>query len=137
MESVTVSSGQLEVGVTGQSQHLRAGESHTFTGHGKPRRRYWLPPCTRKKVRNYECSDSQRGRARLVERGTGCDSAANQCPASGVCPNLAPWLTGNRWWFWLMHGLTDQVFALAHTRLAALLDAAVFFAMQSNTRAEA
>lgn len=36
-----------------------------------------------------------------------------------------------------MHGLTDQVFALAHTHLAALLDAAVFFAMQSNTRAEA
>ena len=35
-------------------------------------------------------------------------------------PNLAPWLTGNRWWFWLMHGLTDQVFALAHTRLPAL-----------------
>ncbi|SDL27358.1 4-azaleucine resistance probable transporter AzlC [Modicisalibacter muralis] len=32
-------------------------------------------------------------------------------------PNLAPWLTGSRWWPWLMHGLTDQVFALAHTRL--------------------
>lgn len=30
MESVTVISGQLEVGVTGQSQHLRAGESHNF-----------------------------------------------------------------------------------------------------------
>jgi len=30
MESVTVISGQLEVGVTGHSQHLRAGESHTF-----------------------------------------------------------------------------------------------------------
>ncbi|WP_136068875.1 AzlC family ABC transporter permease [Modicisalibacter radicis] len=32
-------------------------------------------------------------------------------------PNLAPWLTDSRWWPWLMHGLTDQVFALAHARL--------------------
>ncbi|KXS38008.1 AzlC family ABC transporter permease [Modicisalibacter tunisiensis] len=32
-------------------------------------------------------------------------------------PNLAPWLTRSRWWPWLMHGLTDQIFALAHTRL--------------------
>nr|WP_300310561.1 AzlC family ABC transporter permease [Halomonas sp.] len=32
-------------------------------------------------------------------------------------PNIAPWLTRNRWWPWLMHGLTDQIFALAHSRL--------------------
>lgn len=32
-------------------------------------------------------------------------------------PNLAPWLSTSRWWPWLMHGLTDQIFALAHTRL--------------------
>ncbi|MBZ9557749.1 MULTISPECIES: AzlC family ABC transporter permease [unclassified Modicisalibacter] len=32
-------------------------------------------------------------------------------------PNLAPWMTASRWWPWLMHGLTDQIFALAHTRL--------------------
>ncbi|WP_421869252.1 AzlC family ABC transporter permease [Motiliproteus sp.] len=31
-------------------------------------------------------------------------------------PNLAPWLTPSRWWPWLAHGLTDQVFALALTR---------------------
>lgn len=35
-------------------------------------------------------------------------------------PNLAPWLTGSRRWLWLMHGLTDQIFALAHTRLPAM-----------------
>ncbi|MCK7596761.1 AzlC family ABC transporter permease [Microbulbifer sp. CAU 1566] len=35
-------------------------------------------------------------------------------------PNLVPWLTGSRWWPWLMHGLTDQIFALAHTRLPQL-----------------
>lgn len=32
-------------------------------------------------------------------------------------PNLAPWLPPSRWWPWVMHGLTDQIFALAHTRL--------------------
>lgn len=31
-------------------------------------------------------------------------------------PNLAPWITPSRWWPWLAHGLTDQVFALALTR---------------------
>lgn len=35
-------------------------------------------------------------------------------------PNLAPQLPASRWWPWLMHGLTDQIFALAHTRLAQL-----------------
>lgn len=35
-------------------------------------------------------------------------------------PNLAPWLPQSRWWPWLMHGLTDQVFALAHSRLPQL-----------------
>ncbi|ALM53088.1 AzlC family ABC transporter permease [Halomonas huangheensis] len=35
-------------------------------------------------------------------------------------PNLAPWLTRSRWWPWLMHGLTDQIFALAHNRLPQL-----------------
>lgn len=35
-------------------------------------------------------------------------------------PNLAPWLTASRCWPWLMHGLTDQVFALAHSRLPQL-----------------
>lgn len=35
-------------------------------------------------------------------------------------PNLAPWLTTSRCWPWLMHGLTDQIFALAHTRLPQL-----------------
>ncbi|MDR5857997.1 AzlC family ABC transporter permease [Halomonas eurihalina] len=35
-------------------------------------------------------------------------------------PNLAPWLTASRYWPWLMHGLTDQVFALAHSRLPQL-----------------
>ncbi|SDM18704.1 4-azaleucine resistance probable transporter AzlC [Franzmannia pantelleriensis] len=32
-------------------------------------------------------------------------------------PNIAPWLTTSRTWPWLMHGLTDQIFALAHSRL--------------------
>ncbi|VUD62452.1 Inner membrane protein YgaZ [Thalassocella blandensis] len=32
-------------------------------------------------------------------------------------PNIAPWLTSSRWWPWMMHGLTDQIFALAHVRL--------------------
>ncbi|WP_456269805.1 AzlC family ABC transporter permease [Kushneria sp. AK178] len=31
--------------------------------------------------------------------------------------SLAPWLSESRRWPWLMHGLTDQVFALAHYRL--------------------
>ena len=35
-------------------------------------------------------------------------------------PNLAPWITPSRWWPWLTHGLTDQVFAIAHTRLPQL-----------------
>ncbi|MCE8023223.1 AzlC family ABC transporter permease [Billgrantia aerodenitrificans] len=35
-------------------------------------------------------------------------------------PNLAPWLTPSRLWPWLMHGLTDQIFALAHARLPQL-----------------
>lgn len=35
-------------------------------------------------------------------------------------PNLAAWLPQSRWWPWLMHGLTDQIFALAHTRLPQL-----------------
>lgn len=38
-------------------------------------------------------------------------------------PNIAPWMTTSRWWPWLMHGLTDQVFALAHTRLPQLPEA--------------
>lgn len=32
-------------------------------------------------------------------------------------PNIAPWLTPSRWWPWLVHGLTDQVFAIAHSQL--------------------
>lgn len=32
-------------------------------------------------------------------------------------PNLAPWITSSRWWPWLVHGLTDQVFAMAHIRM--------------------
>ncbi|MBB3230935.1 AzlC family ABC transporter permease [Halomonas stenophila] len=39
-------------------------------------------------------------------------------------PNLAPWLTSSRWWPWLMHTLTDQVFALAHHRLPQLAESA-------------
>ncbi|WP_346797125.1 AzlC family ABC transporter permease [Halomonas sp. Bachu 37] len=35
-------------------------------------------------------------------------------------PNLASWLPTSRHWPWLMHGLTDQVFALALTRLPQL-----------------
>lgn len=35
-------------------------------------------------------------------------------------PNLAPYISKNPWWLPLMHGLTDQVFALAHTRLPQL-----------------
>ncbi|MFC3120210.1 AzlC family ABC transporter permease [Agaribacter flavus] len=35
-------------------------------------------------------------------------------------PNLAPHLSKSKAWLWLMHGLTDQVFALAHTRLPTL-----------------
>lgn len=35
-------------------------------------------------------------------------------------PNLAPYLPSGRWWPWLMHGLTDQIFALAHSRLPQL-----------------
>ncbi|WP_018916498.1 AzlC family ABC transporter permease [Vreelandella zhanjiangensis] len=35
-------------------------------------------------------------------------------------PNIAAWLPRSRHWPWLMHGLTDQVFALAHTRLPQL-----------------
>lgn len=35
-------------------------------------------------------------------------------------PNIAPWLNKNRWWPWLMHGLTDQIFALALVRLPQL-----------------
>jgi 4-azaleucine resistance transporter AzlC len=31
-------------------------------------------------------------------------------------PNLAPYISKSRWWIPLMHGLTDQIFALAHTR---------------------
>ena len=35
-------------------------------------------------------------------------------------PNLAPYISKNPWWICLMHGLTDQIFALAHTRLPQL-----------------
>ena len=35
-------------------------------------------------------------------------------------PNIAPWLDKSRWWPWLMHGLTDQIFALSHVRLPQL-----------------
>ncbi|RUR37869.1 AzlC family ABC transporter permease [Vreelandella populi] len=41
-------------------------------------------------------------------------------------PNLAAWLPPSRHWLWLMHGLTDQVFALAHTRLPQLREAERF-----------
>ncbi|RUR33684.1 AzlC family ABC transporter permease [Vreelandella nanhaiensis] len=41
-------------------------------------------------------------------------------------PNLASWLPPSRHWLWLMHGLTDQVFALAHTRLPQLPEAERF-----------
>ncbi len=36
--------------------------------------------------------------------------------------SLAPWLSSHRRWPWLMHGLTDQVFALAHYRLPLLAE---------------
>ncbi|REC95726.1 AzlC family ABC transporter permease [Kushneria indalinina] len=36
--------------------------------------------------------------------------------------SLAPWLSDSRRWPWLMHGLTDQVFALAHYRLPLLAE---------------
>lgn len=35
-------------------------------------------------------------------------------------PNLAPYIDKNPWWLALMHGLTDQIFALAHTRFPQL-----------------
>lgn len=35
-------------------------------------------------------------------------------------PNIAPYLTKSPWWLVLLHGLTDQIFALAHTRLPQL-----------------
>lgn len=35
-------------------------------------------------------------------------------------PNIAQWLPRSRWWPWLMHGLTDQIFAMAHSRLPSL-----------------
>lgn len=35
-------------------------------------------------------------------------------------PNIAPYLTKSPWWLALLHGLTDQIFALAHTRLPQL-----------------
>lgn len=35
-------------------------------------------------------------------------------------PSLSPWLNNSRWWPWMMHGLTDQIFALALSRLPQL-----------------
>ncbi len=35
-------------------------------------------------------------------------------------PNLAPYISKSPWWIALMHGLTDQIFALADTRLPQL-----------------
>lgn len=35
-------------------------------------------------------------------------------------PNLAPYVSKSPWWIVLMHGLTDQIFALAHTRFPQL-----------------
>lgn len=35
-------------------------------------------------------------------------------------PGLAPSLSNSRWWPWMMHGLTDQIFALALNRLPQL-----------------
>lgn len=35
-------------------------------------------------------------------------------------PNLAPFISKSPWWIALMHGLTDQIFALADTRLPQL-----------------
>ncbi|WP_394221448.1 AzlC family ABC transporter permease [Alteromonas gracilis] len=37
-------------------------------------------------------------------------------------PNLVPYLPKSRAWPYLMHGLTDQIFALAHTRLPTMED---------------
>ncbi|MCY9843893.1 AzlC family ABC transporter permease [Vibrio caribbeanicus] len=37
-------------------------------------------------------------------------------------PNLAPYLSKNPWWIALMHGLTDQIFALAHARLPQIAE---------------
>lgn len=37
-------------------------------------------------------------------------------------PNIAQWLPPSRWWPWLMHGLTDQIFAIAHSRLPQLAE---------------
>ncbi len=38
-------------------------------------------------------------------------------------PNLVPYLPQSKAWPYLMHGLTDQIFALAHTRLPTMEDA--------------
>ena len=38
-------------------------------------------------------------------------------------PNLVPYLTQSKAWPLLMHGLTDQIFAIAHTRLPQMADA--------------
>ncbi len=35
-------------------------------------------------------------------------------------PNIASYLSKSRWWIVAMHGLTDQIFALAHTRFPQL-----------------
>ncbi|AEA99215.1 branched-chain amino acid transporter AzlC [Alteromonas mediterranea] len=37
-------------------------------------------------------------------------------------PNLVPYLPQSKAWPYLMHGLTDQIFALAHTRLPSMED---------------
>ncbi len=39
-------------------------------------------------------------------------------------PNIASYLSHSRWWPWLMHGLTDQIFALAHTRMPQMEESA-------------
>ncbi|OHV12760.1 AzlC family ABC transporter permease [Kushneria phosphatilytica] len=39
-------------------------------------------------------------------------------------PNLATWLPRSRHWLWLMHGLTDQIFALAQARLPRVAESA-------------
>jgi len=38
-------------------------------------------------------------------------------------PNIVPYLPQSRAWPYLMHGLTDQIFALAHTRLPTMKEA--------------
>lgn len=38
-------------------------------------------------------------------------------------PNIAPWVTDSRWWPWLVHGLTDQVFAMAYNRMPDIPEA--------------